>query len=115
MYVECKGKTAPKLPSWVPDGARHYLEHTEAGLSIRHLARRAGCHASTVLRQVRRIETLRDDPLVDAALRDLARRRHDQEQKETLNMTAMPKLPDGKTLSVEARRIYVVYVKPELF
>ncbi|MDG1456917.1 MAG: DUF6456 domain-containing protein [Pseudoprimorskyibacter sp.] len=105
MYVECKGKTAPKLPSWVPDGARHYLEHTEAGLSIRHLARRAGCHASTVLRQVRRIETLRDDPLVDAALRDLARRRHDQEQKETLNMTAMPKLPDGKTLSVEARRI----------
>lgn len=60
------------LPDWVPDGARRYLAHTEAGLSIRELARSAGCHASTVLRQVRQIETRRDDPLVDAALSALA-------------------------------------------
>ena len=60
------------LPSWVPKEACHYLDHTEAGRSIRQLARTAGCHASTVLRQVRRIETRRDDPLVDGALQHLA-------------------------------------------
>ncbi len=60
------------LPHWVPDGARHYLVHTETGLSIRALARASDCHPSTVLRQVRRIEGRRDDPLVDAALRSLS-------------------------------------------
>lgn len=59
------------LPAWVPDAAVHYLAHTEAGLPIRELARKSGCHASTVLRQIRRFETRRDDPLVDAVLRKL--------------------------------------------
>jgi hypothetical protein len=59
------------LPDWVPSAAQMYLAHTEAGLPIRALARAAGCHASTILRQIRRIETRRDDPLVDAALRNL--------------------------------------------
>ncbi len=49
----------------------HYIAHTEQGRPIRALARDAGCHASTILRQIRRIETRRDDPLVDAALRSL--------------------------------------------
>jgi len=40
----------------------------EEGVSIRQLARVEGCHASTVLRRVRRIEARRDDPLVDEAL-----------------------------------------------
>lgn len=62
---------APCLPDWVPTAAQMYLAHTEAGLPIRALARAAGCHASTILRQIRRIETRRDDPLVDAALRNL--------------------------------------------
>lgn len=62
----------PAVPGWVPDGARRYLHHTVAGRPIRDLARRAGCHASTVLRQIRRIEMRRDDPLVDAALVTLA-------------------------------------------
>ena len=31
-------------------------------------SREAGCHPSTILRQVRKLETLRDDPLVDRAL-----------------------------------------------
>ncbi|MEO0864137.1 MAG: helix-turn-helix domain-containing protein, partial [Pseudomonadota bacterium] len=44
----------PHLPLWVPQGAKHYLAHTEAGLPIRELARKCGCHASTILRQVRR-------------------------------------------------------------
>lgn len=58
-------------PTWVPKAARTYLAHTEAGLTIRELARISGCHASTVLRQVRRLESRRDDPLVDAALQTL--------------------------------------------
>lgn len=61
----------PCLPEWVPKGAQRYLAHTEAGLPIRELARRSGSHASTILRQIRRVETQRDDPLVDAALRKL--------------------------------------------
>ncbi|MFW8634600.1 DUF6456 domain-containing protein [Cribrihabitans pelagius] len=62
------------LPTWVPDEVGRYLEHTEGGRSIRQLARKAGCHASTVLRQVRRVEARRDDPLIDGALAQLAAR-----------------------------------------
>ncbi|WP_092061354.1 DUF6456 domain-containing protein [Poseidonocella pacifica] len=61
----------PSLPGWLPDAARNYLFHTETGCSIRELARIDGCHASTVMRQIRRLETRRDDPLVDEALRQL--------------------------------------------
>ncbi len=61
------------LPLWVPDAVRHYLDHTEAGLPIRVLARNANIHASTVLRQIRRFESRRDDPLVDDALRRLSK------------------------------------------
>jgi hypothetical protein len=60
------------VPTWVPEGAQRYLAHTEYGQSIRDIARTAGCHASTILRQIRRIEMRRDDPLVDAALQSLA-------------------------------------------
>jgi len=56
---------------WVPRPAIRYLEHTEEGVSIRALARRNGCHPSTILRQIRRIEARRDDPLVDAVLSKL--------------------------------------------
>jgi DNA-binding MarR family transcriptional regulator len=64
--------TNRNLPNWVPVAARHYLAHTEDGLSIRALARATDCHPSTILRQVRRFEGRRDDPLVDAALKTLA-------------------------------------------
>jgi len=60
------------LPSWLPDAARNYLVHTEQGHSIRQLARGAGCHASTILRQVRKTEQRRDDPLIDEALNRLS-------------------------------------------
>lgn len=59
------------LPQWVPDAVERYLLHTEIGLSIRAVARGAGCHPSTVLRQIRRFENRRDDILVDKALRNL--------------------------------------------
>jgi len=63
--------TLPRVPSWVPEAAVHYLAHIESGASIRALARRSGRHASTVLRQIRMFETRRDDLLVDDALRRL--------------------------------------------
>jgi len=66
------------LPRWVPEAARAYLVHTETGAPIRALAREKGCHASTVLRQIRRCEQRRDDLLVDEALTVLgARLAHD--------------------------------------
>ena len=60
-----------EVPNWVPKGAVVYLAHVEKGRSIRSLAREAGCHASTILRRVRRFETRRDDLLIDLALRRL--------------------------------------------
>lgn len=59
------------LPPWVPQIARVYLAHTEAGVPMRALARRLGTHPSTICRQIRRVEHRRDDPLVDSALRSL--------------------------------------------
>ncbi len=61
------------LPNWVPIAAVHYLAHTERGYSIRALAKVHKCHPSTILRQVRRFEGRRDDPLIDDALRALSR------------------------------------------
>ncbi len=56
------------LPEWLPDSVRLYLDHTADGLSLRALARRDGCHPSTVMRTVRRYEKRREDPLMDEAL-----------------------------------------------
>ena len=53
---------------WLPTAAKHYHLHKEQGTSIRTIARSLGCHASTVSRQVRRIERMRDDPAVKATL-----------------------------------------------
>jgi len=67
------GQSQPdRFPKWVPEAARHYLVHTENGVSIRAVARASDCHPSTVMRQVRRFEGRRDDPLIDAALRALS-------------------------------------------
>lgn len=52
----------------LPEDAKLYLRHVENGETIRSLAREAGCHASTILRRIRRFEARRDDPLVDGAL-----------------------------------------------
>ena len=66
------GHSTGTLPVWVPRAAVHYLAHTERGASIRALARANNCHPSTILRQVRRYEQRRDDPLIDDALRALS-------------------------------------------
>ncbi len=113
------------LPGWVPEVARTYLSHTRAGCSIRKLAQGHGCHASTVLRQVRRIESRRDDPLVDEALSGLEalvpgraaaatgndrpleneqfegnKRMNEQKQRKIASQA-----PDEETLEREGRRI----------
>lgn len=84
---------ATPLPGWVPKPEQIYLAHTEAGLPIRVLARISGCHASTVLRQIRKVETRRDDPLVDAALRNLGAHHFDTPIRGSVSpfkeMTAM--------------------------
>lgn len=71
--------SAYSVPEWVPVTIRRYLAHMHQGQSIRDLARDAGCHASTVLRQIRRVEHRREDPLVDAAIESLARAHYPQE------------------------------------
>ncbi|NBD28881.1 MAG: hypothetical protein GVY31_02440 [Alphaproteobacteria bacterium] len=65
-------KSSVSMPTWVPEHVRQYLLHTVYGQSIRSLARRADCHASTIMRQVRKVEQRREDPLMDEALRVLA-------------------------------------------
>lgn len=55
-------------PDWMGGDLRNYLEHVAMGRSLRTIARDQGCHPSTVMRQVRRLEARRDDPLLDSAL-----------------------------------------------
>jgi len=91
--IATMAKCAEEAQTWIPKSAIHYLEHTVTGQSLREIARATGCHASTVMRRVRRCENLRDDPLVDGALDRLgARRPHIADapfQSEgPLNMTA---------------------------
>ena len=106
-------RTARRLPDWLPEGVRLYLSHTEEGLSLRALARREGCHASTVLRHVRRFEGRRDDPLFDEALAALGRRevaeRPSPHCEDDLRMTVSARHHDIATdetlIASEARRV----------
>jgi hypothetical protein len=76
------------LPTWLPSAVRLYLDHTEDGLSLRALARREGCHASTVMRHVRRYENRREDPLMDAALAALGRGQQGRDRSNPQNKDA---------------------------
>ncbi|MCE6952796.1 helix-turn-helix domain-containing protein [Cereibacter sphaeroides] len=111
------------LPAWLPEAVRLYLDHTEVGLSLRALARREGCHASTVMRHVRRCESRRDDPLVDEALAALGRaqgRGHPPSRKDRSDMTApirpdspLPATLDEATIAREARRVLRRLAEPQ--
>ncbi|MBB5721899.1 transposase-like protein [Loktanella ponticola] len=97
------------MPKWVPVAARHYLAHTEDGQSIRALARAIDCHPSTILRQVRRFEGRRDDPLIDAALKSLADQTQvNIEPQETKQMKMTHRFDEALTqerIDCEAKRI----------
>ena len=110
----------PKVyPDWVPKDVCHYLVHTEQGTSIRALARAAGCHASTILRQVRRNESRRDDPLLDKAFDRLAlatRANKTNSSKDTIKMIAQQRvktLPEDSNVEAEARRILRRLCEPQ--
>ena len=64
--------TSIPVPTWVPVEIQNYVFHTEMGQPIRVLARSQSCHASTIMRQIRKVETRRDDPLVDRGIKALA-------------------------------------------
>jgi hypothetical protein len=111
----------------VPDRVRLYLSHTEAGVPLRALARRVGLNASTVLRQVRRFESRRDDPLLDDALQALSRASRDappgdapdpkdHDRKDPPSMTAPIRaqalMTDELQLQREARRVLRRLVEP---
>jgi Domain of unknown function (DUF6456) len=106
-------ETIQKLwPAWLPDTLRCYIDHTSAGLSLRALARREGVHPSTVLRQVRRMESRRDDPLLDEAISVLGGAQPPPitlTRKDPITMTAPIRqgglLVDDETLRREARRM----------
>lgn len=100
------------VPNWVPTPVQRYLKHVEHGLSLRDVARVEGCHPSTVLRQVRRFESRRDDPLIDEALDGLGALMRMpatstlKKGKQKMNAYVRPQaLPDEETLAREARRI----------
>lgn len=99
-----------QLPDWVPSAVRLYLTHTENGCSLRQIARAEGVHPSTVMRQVRRFENRRDDPLVDCALGRLVAPAGSSADMQTLTkgavMHSTPTLPTTEAqLDAEARRI----------
>lgn len=73
-------------PDNLPDDARLYLRHVEEGQSIRALARAEGCHASTILRRIRRFEARRDDPLVDGALSEGTERRGALDDRQAMRL-----------------------------
>ena len=104
---------AGRIPKWVPPEALRYLRHTLKGQSIRAVAREEGCHASTIMRQIRRFENRRDDPLVDEALLNLGKQHFTPHQhnknKEPDKMGASIRhaefKTDDATLKCEGRRI----------
>lgn len=85
------------IMNWLPNEVHTYLKHTEEGESIRAIARGMGVHASTVLRQVRKTEARRDDPLVDSLLTRLGVEMRDSAKHEVAysfdNATDDPMLP----------------------
>ncbi|MEP2530542.1 DUF6456 domain-containing protein [Shimia sp.] len=87
------------LPDWVPESVARYVAHTEHGLSIRELARREGCHASTILRQIRKLEAKRDDPLIDAALERLRANPENGDTKDP------QQVPEEEVVQREGRRV----------
>jgi len=107
------GQGAAPLPVWVPEAARRYLAHTVRGVSIRALARKDACAPSTVLRQVRRFENLRDDFLIDEALQHLgsqlrqinAQGHKKDGDKMSFHDRQDQLTPDDETLERESRRV----------
>lgn len=101
----------PALPAWMSEATRSYLAHVCQGVPIREIARARGCHASTILRQVRKIEQQRDDLLKDEAIERFSSFLT-AGQSTPANVPdaastpeAMPQVEDDATIAREARRV----------
>lgn len=93
-------------PAWLPEPVAAYLQHVCGQIPIRELARRDGRHASTILRQIRRVEQLRDDMLRDEALERLAALYSPATSMEPPAMSAAVKIDTSDAaIESEARRI----------
>ena len=124
---ECnKSDAANDLSAWVPKLVQHYLAHTESGCSICELARSQECHPSTILRQVRKLEQRRDDPLFDDALSALCTKSADQfsrlkEETKTMRQSLHASRSAHmaglhKTVSIKSRAsFFYAYVSPGPF
>ena len=122
MQTVVEREMLDQVPDWVPQEVHRYLAHTVHGRSIRELAREAGCHASTVLRQVRRYETRRDDFLVDRALSRLCAQRgpqrsertccKDQETMTTVLAVKDVEMPNEAAIRAEAPRVLRLGMRP---
>lgn len=81
-----------------------YLAHISHGTSLRTLAKQTDQHPSTVLRKIRKIEDMREDPLIDQFLNNAAKTPFGISSTERFSnhMTAKSKL---KKLTKEELRI----------
>jgi len=115
MQTKTLGAAGP-ADCWAPiPGAIHeYVQHVEDGVPIRQIARREGIHPSTVQRRIRRVESMRDDVLYDAAVARVCRDATDKRtqtmtSQEANCMTALRRCDQSayaeETLEREARRI----------
>jgi hypothetical protein len=103
--------STPRVPEWVPQEVRRYLAHTEQGQSARSLAREAGCHASTILRQLRRYDFLMHLALsrLGLAQGDESAAHNDVEYEETMALglnTQDVVMPDYAGIRAEAPRVF---------
>lgn len=99
-------------PKWVSTSTAMYLQHVCLGVPLRELARRSGVHASTILRQVRKIEQDRDDPLKDEALDRLSasylafvHKSPNKTEQEMSSVAARELVQNETEVEKEARRI----------
>ncbi|MGP1358343.1 DUF6456 domain-containing protein [Roseicyclus sp.] len=112
-HREALSGSSEGVPDWVPQAARQYLDHVARGASLRRIAGACGQAPSTISRRIRRIEALRDDPLIDEAFDALAPQAAQGcamtvQHEEPITMTApfrSPIVSDESTISREARRI----------
>jgi hypothetical protein len=95
-----ENETLNDLPNWVPDDARTYLAHVGKRKSMRQVARQKGGHASTISRHVQRLESKRDEPLVDAALQAL-----EQTANPTRPHPKAPIIAHDAEIEAETKRI----------
>ncbi len=110
-YIYCSSVTSRSICDGLPVGLQNYLKHVVEGRSIRSIARAEACSASTVLRRIRKIESRRDDPLVDEALDALAALLAATQPEQQLELCLMPNTAtptietSEDTIKREARRI----------